>query len=139
MHRFIPVNPESRLSPLQVCKEYLAAANRADLPAVLSFFTQDATVVSPLYGEMSVEEYHKMLFNDTKHSIIRLQNIFEAINDDRAMALQFNYTWVLNSGKSLNLELMSLFELAPKRNLLSKLTYIYDTAQLRTHLLVEAV
>lgn len=80
-----------------------------------------------------------MLFNDTKHSIIRLQNIFEAINDDRAMALQFNYTWVLKSGKSLNLELMSLFELAPKRNLLSKLTYIYDTAQLRTHLSVEAV
>ncbi|WP_334188388.1 nuclear transport factor 2 family protein [Noviherbaspirillum sp.] len=127
------------MSPLQVCKEYLAAANRADLPGVLSFFTQDATVVSPLYGEMSVEDYHKMLFNDTKHSIIRLQNIFEAINDDRAMALQFNYTWVLNSGKSLNLELMSLFELAPKRNLLSKLTYIYDTAQLRTHLHVEAM
>lgn len=113
-----------------LCKAYLAALNEGDLGKVLSLFTPDGVVVSPLYGTVAVEPFYRGLFADTSRSLTRLQHVFEA-REGNAVALHFHYTWTLKSGKVVEFECVDVFELAPARDRFAKLTIIYDTAPLR--------
>lgn len=122
------------MSPIQICKQYLAAADKADLNGVLSLFTPEALVISPLYGSLDVQTYHQRLFLHTKHSIIRLLHVFEEANDPTSAALHFHYTWILQSGEKVELEIMAVFELTSDKSRLAKLTYIYDTGPIRPYL-----
>lgn len=115
----------------EICKSYLNALNKGDLDLVLSLFTSDAVVDSPLYGQMSAQKFYAKLFSDTNNSKTMLINILTSDNDNPSIALHFNYIWTLKSGKIVEFECVDVFELSLKKNKFSKLTIIYDTHHLR--------
>ncbi len=117
-----------------LCQQYLAALNAASLEKVLSLFAADAIVSSPLYGEMPVRRFYQDLFADTAQSQTKLLNIFDSSDNKAVVALHFNYTWTLQSGKIVDFECVDVFELAQDGTRFTKLTIIYDTHLIRdTH------
>lgn len=116
----------------EICEKYLIALNESDLGKVLSLFTKDAVVVSPLYGEMAATDFYRDLFSDTKKSETKLLNIFSSINSGESLGLHFHYAWTLQSGSVVEFDVVDVFELSKDRNCFTKLTIIYDTYPIRT-------
>lgn len=114
-----------------LCEQYLAALNASDLNAVLALFTDDAWVVSPLYGEMPAAQFYRDLFTDTQASDTRLLNIFDSSSNSNSLALHFHYRWTLQSGELVEFEVVDVFELSENHQQFSKLTIIYDTYFIR--------
>lgn len=119
------------MHPEQLCNCYLAALNEGDLEQVLSLFTPDAVIVSPLFGTVQAEPFYRRLFANTNRSVTTLLNVFEKSRDANSVALHFQYTWTLKSGKLVEFECVDVFELSPERDRFAKLAIIYDTAHLR--------
>ena len=115
----------------EICEKYLIALNESDLEKVLSLFTKDAVVVSPLYGEMAVTDFYRDLFSDTKKSETKLLNIFNSIDSRGSLGLHFHYTWTLQNGSVVEFDVVDVFELSKDRNCFTKLTIIYDTYPIR--------
>lgn len=115
----------------ELCTHYLDALNAGDLEGVLALFTDEAEVVSPLYGVRPVREFFGGLFADTNRSQTRLVNIFEAIGETPAVALQFDYRWTLKNGSVVSFGCVDVFGLAPGGDRFSGLAIHYDTAPLR--------
>jgi len=115
---------------LRLCKQYLAAINASSLPLVLSLFeSPDVTVRSPLYGQMPAGAYYRMLFADTRHAIIRIRHVYEALADAPSIALHFSYTWINSNGHTVEFDGVDVFELTADHTRFTKLTIIYDPAQ----------
>ncbi|RJF95362.1 nuclear transport factor 2 family protein [Noviherbaspirillum saxi] len=115
---------------LTLCRRYLAAINARSLPAVLSLFaTPDTVVRSPLYGQMTVDAYYRILFADTRRSIIRIRHVFKALTDTPSIALHFNYTWIMKNGRTVEFDGVDVFELTDDHSKFTRLTIIYDSAQ----------
>lgn len=70
-----------------LCTEYLDALNESDLEKVLSLFTKDAVVHSPLYGEMDAVSFYQDLFADTERSDTTLLNVFDSAENGNAIGL----------------------------------------------------
>lgn len=114
-----------------ICNEYLDALNEGDLEKVLSLFTKNAVVVSPLYGEMDAISFYKDLFADTKKSDTKLLNVFDTSDKGDSIGLHFHYTWTLQSGEVVKFEVVDVFELSDDKSHFKKLTIIYDTYKIR--------
>jgi len=114
-----------------ICKNYLDALNESNLEKVLSLFTKNAVVDSPLYGEMAVVNFYKDLFADTKKSETKLLNIFDSSDKGNSIGLHFHYTWTLQSGEVVKFEVVDVFELSDDVRHFKKLTIIYDTYRIR--------
>lgn len=119
------------MSPQNLCKQYLTALNEGSLDTVLSLFAPKATIVSPLYGVITAENFYRELFADTNRSLTKLLNIYLPSGDTTSVALHFHYTWTLKSGKIVQFECVDVFELTADKQKFSKLTIIYDTAPIR--------
>lgn len=119
------------MSPEELCKRYLAALNEGSLASVLALFAPKASIVSPLYGMIEVENFYRALFADTNRSVAKLLNIFLPSGDASSVALHFHYTWTLKSGKVVQFECVDVFELTADKQKFAKLTIIYDTAPIR--------
>lgn len=115
----------------EICKEYLDALNQNDLEKVLSLFTENAVIVSPLYGETAAASFFKDLFADTERSETKLLNIFDSSDKGDSMGLHFHYTWTLQSGEVVKFEVVDIFDLSDDRRHFKKLTIIYDTYRIR--------
>ncbi|WP_156802320.1 nuclear transport factor 2 family protein [Leeia oryzae] len=115
----------------ELCERYLDALNQGDLAAVMSLFTEDAVIKSPLYGEMPASTFYRDLFADTTRSVTTLKNVFTQSTQVPAVALHFSYQWTLKSGKQVAFECVDVFELSDSRDRFRQLTIIYDTAHLR--------
>lgn len=115
----------------QLCTDYLDALNRGDLDAVRAMFTDDGSVVSPLYGVRPAFDFYADLFSDTSRSVTTLLNVFDTSNGTNSVALHFRYQWTLADGKQVAFECVDVFELNDARDRFTKLTIIYDTAPLR--------
>ena len=63
-----------------LCLSYLSALNEGNLENILELFTEDAVVLSPLYGEMPVKDFYNELFSDTNNSQTEVLNIFLPAN-----------------------------------------------------------
>jgi ketosteroid isomerase-like protein len=124
---------------LKLCKQYLSFVNNGDLAGVLSLFTPNAVVVSPLSGTMAIEPFHQKLFADVKQSRTSVKNIFATVNDVSSVALHFAHAWLLANGGLFEFEGINVFELSEDGRKFSKLTIIYDSAPLRHRLGEEAV
>lgn len=114
-----------------LCKKYLSALNEGNADKVLELFTENATIVSPLYGIMPAKNFYSELLSDTSNSKTTLLNIFETTKDNHSVALHFHYEWTLKSGKLVEFECVDVFNLSSDGNKFQKLTIIYDTAPLR--------
>jgi nuclear transport factor 2 (NTF2) superfamily protein len=115
-------------------RKYQDALNRKDLAGILSLFTSDATVKTPIYGVSGVQEFHERVFALQKQSIARLTNVFDGRTKANSIALQFSYTWVLNSGEVFAFDGVSIFELDDSSRKIARLNVIYDSTELRKHL-----
>lgn len=114
-----------------LCTEYLDALNESDLEKVLSLFTKDAVVHSPLYGEMDVVSFYQDLFADTERSDTTLLNVFDSAENGNAIGLHFQYVWTLKSEEVVKFEVVDVFELSEDKSQFTKLTIIYDTYKIR--------
>lgn len=117
------------MTPKELCQQYLAALNGANLERVLSLFDEDAVVVSPLYGTMPVSAFYRDLFHDTSRSETQFVDMFAS--ESGAVALQFHYRWTLSSGRIVEFDCVDVFVLNDTRSRFAKLTIVYDTAHLR--------
>lgn len=115
----------------KIAQHYLKALNESDLDKVLALFTDDAVIISPLYGEMSARSFYQALFADTQKSETQLLNSFHSIENPQTLGLHFRYTWTLQSGEVVSFEVVDVFELSEDQTRFSKLTIIYDTYQIR--------
>lgn len=115
------------------CKEYLRCLNAKDLSGIVTLFTPSGTVSAPLSGELPVGEFHRRLFSSGEKSVARLTNVFSSLGRANATALQFHYTWFF-PGEVLELEGISVFEMAGETSLIQRLKIIYDPTDLARHL-----
>ncbi len=118
----------------ELCRQYQQALRKGSLSEILALFEPEATVVTPLSGELGVRAFHERLFRNTQDSIVRLINMFEGLTEKPAVALQLRHTWVLRNGKSIDFDCISIFEFAPHLQKINKLTLVYDSACVRKYL-----
>ena len=115
----------------EICNKYLTALNDGDLNKVLSLFSENAVVISPLYGEILAKDFYKELFSDTEKSETKLLTIFDSSKNDESIALHFLYTWTLQSEEIVEFECVDIFNLTKDKKLFTKLSIIYDTYHIR--------
>lgn len=115
----------------QICLDYLKALDEGNLANVRALFSENAKVVSPLYGGRTAFDFYGELFRDTSRSETSLLNVFDTSETSKSVALHFRYLWTLAHGKQVSFECVDVFELNSARDRFDKLTIIYDTAPLR--------
>lgn len=114
-----------------LCSAYLHALNEGNLSAVLSLFTPDAQVLSPLYGAKRASDFYRELFDDTNRSVTRLKTVFDHADTGSSIALHFEYDWTFQNGQLVQFECVDIFELTEDGKYFKSLKIIYDTAPLR--------
>ncbi|MEM8663668.1 MAG: nuclear transport factor 2 family protein [Pseudomonadota bacterium] len=117
------------LDPHDLCRDYLAALETADLDAVSALFAANGVVNSPLYGQQDAREFYAALFADTERSQTLLKRIYTA--QDGSIALHFVYDWTMADGSPASFEVVDVIELDPDGTKIAALTILYDTAPLR--------
>lgn len=112
-------------------KKYLKGLEVGSAEEIIKLFSPDAVVHSPLYGEISANEFYQDLFKDTSKSKITLINIFESQKNTQIAAGHFRYDWILKDGTPTSFECVDIFRFA-KDGKIKELTIIYDTSKIRT-------
>lgn len=107
--------------------EYLQAGNAT---AILSLFDAQATVLSPLYGQRSAEEFYQTLFEDTQKSETRILDLMTNTRN-KSLALYFNYQWWLAKGEMVSFDVVDLFRFNHDHKIVT-LHIIYDTHPIRS-------
>jgi ketosteroid isomerase-like protein len=125
------LSKEFEMTTRQICLDYLKALNEGNLENVRALFSENAKVVSPLYGVRTAFDFYADLFRDTSRSETSLLNVFDTSETSQSVALHFRYQWTLADGKQVSFECVDVFELNSARDRFDKLTIIYDTAPLR--------
>ena len=125
------LSTEFEMTTRQLCLDYLKALNEGNLEDVRALFSENAKVVSPLYGVRTAYDFYAELFKDTNRSETSLLNVFDKSETSKSVALHFRYLWTLADGKQVSFECVDVFELNSARDRFEKLTIIYDTAPLR--------
>lgn len=113
----------------QVASSYLNHLEKGDIVNLLSLFTANALVDSPLYGMLPASEFYIKLNNDTENSELHLNGIFEDTNSNQ-LALYFTYKWSLKNEMFVEFDVVDIIEFDAK-NKISKLKIIYDTVAAR--------
>jgi ketosteroid isomerase-like protein len=108
---------------------YLDAMAGGDIEGVCSCFTGDATINSPVYGDVSVRPFYERLFADTLSAEINLREIYSAVERPNRFAAHFGYKWVRKSGAMLETDLVDLFEFENGR--IARLRIIFDSQPTR--------
>ena len=114
-----------------VIKSYLTGLVKADHTELLKLFSGDATVSSPLYGEMAAADFFKQLFEDTLESKIDLKGIFVQESDTNTHAAHFIYDWKLKNGETASFRCMDIFRFKKGSNKIHHLMIIYDSSRTR--------
>lgn len=118
----------------ELCRRYQDAINRKDLPGVLSLFVSEAVAKAPISGVLSVKEFHSRIFAHDRHGIARLKNVFDSVGRTKAVALQFDYTYVVRNGQPVAFDCITIFEKDENVKKFKSMTIIYDPTELRRHL-----
>lgn len=111
--------------------DYLAALEAGDVQRILTLFTADAVVHSPLYGEMPASEFYPALFADTTESKLTLKTVLHGEHDGSpTVAFWFDFDWTLANGSPAPFSVVDIAKLNPD-GLITELHIIYDTAAIR--------
>ena len=111
--------------------DYLAALEAGDVQRILTLFTADAVVHSPLYGEMPASEFYPALFADTAESKLTLKTVLHGDRDDSpTVAFWFDFDWTLADGSPAPFSVVDIAKLN-REGLIYELHIIYDTAAIR--------
>ncbi len=110
-------------------KKYLDALQNSDYENLISLFTSDAIIYSPLYGEVRANKFYEDLFKDTNKSVITLKDIFMS-EDNSKGAVNFLYDWTLSDGSPVSFDCVDIFKFTSDGKI-QELTIIYDASQTR--------
>lgn len=113
-----------------IIREYLHNLESGNYQGITDLFSNNAIVISPLYGEKLVNDFYKELFNDTSQSKITLKNILISTNQENIAAAHFLYEWIMKNDSISPFECVDIFEFNANKKI-TKLTIIYDTYQTR--------
>lgn len=111
----------------KVLTQYIQALEKGDYPHIMTLFTQDAVIISPLYGKVRASHFYEELLKDTRKSTITVFHVF--INKN-AGAIHFQYEWILNNGTQTSFECVDIIKFSEDGKI-SQLTIIYDTSGIR--------
>lgn len=106
----------------RIIKSYLQYLEKGFFSELVSLFTPDAFISTPLYERIEVKEFYKLLFQDTASSKITLKNIFNSLENPNTAAVQFIYELVKKDGTSAKFECMNVMEFLPGTNKIHHLT-----------------
>ncbi|RZK11358.1 MAG: nuclear transport factor 2 family protein [Flavobacterium sp.] len=109
----------------EIAEKYMALLSTGKVEEIISLFTFDAIVSSPIYGEKKASLFYKELIDDTTSSALKLKGIFEDRNLN-SIALYFEYTWTLISGKIVVFDVVDVIVFDDEHKIVS-LKIIYDT------------
>jgi len=113
----------------EVAQQYLRHLEKGDVDKIISLFTNDAVVISPLYGEQTAKNFYTALQEDTSNSQLKYDGLFIE-KDTNRMSLLFEYRWELKNGKIVTFKVVDIIEVNTE-NKIKKLTIIYDTIHSR--------
>jgi hypothetical protein len=110
---------------IEIAKQYIEFLSKGNVEGVISLFAKNGKVHSPIYGEKSASDFYRILAEDTLNSSLKLNEIFENANTGN-IALYFEYTWTVKSGKIVVFDVVDIIEF-DNNNKISSLKIIYDT------------
>ena len=114
---------------ITIAKSYIEHLSNGKLEQLLSLFSENAIVVSPIYGKKNYKDFYTQLFADTNYSKLNIQGIFEdALTGN--IALHFIYHWTLRNDSQVNFEVVDILEFNDDKKI-NALTIIYDTVKSR--------
>ena len=90
-------------------KKYLQFLEAADYENLISLFSEDAVVHSPLYGKVAAKKFYKDLFKDTSESKLTLINILHG-EDQLVAAVHFQFDWTLADGTAAPFEVVDVIK-----------------------------
>jgi len=111
--------------------QYRKAVRDRDFDAILSMFSPDAVIVTPLKGECDARTYHEWLFATVKKTTVKVVNAFQALNGEISIAVQANYEWLMHDEKIIKFGGMSVFEFTADKKKIKKMSTFYDTSLVR--------
>ena len=111
-----------------IIRRYLNELSDGNTNGIISLFSDNAKVKSPVYGIMLATEFYTKLAEDTSSSEIKLLQIYQSITDyekSDEWAACFNYKWTLLDGILVDFDVVDLFKFNAD-NLITELRIIYD-------------
>ena len=110
-------------------QRYLKGLDDSNLEEVLDLFSEDAMVVSPIYGKRAARDFYQALFDDTFSSNTSLlQTVIDEL--EGTMVLIFSYQWKLKDDRFLDFEVADFIHF-DENGLIKQLSIFYDTFPLR--------
>jgi hypothetical protein len=110
----------------EISLNYLELLEKGVIEQLLTLFSEDAMIDSPVYGILRADEFYRNLASDTANSELKLLGVFEE-NNSNYLALYFNYKWTLKNNKIVDFDVVDIIEFDAQHKI-SKLKIIYDTA-----------
>jgi len=108
-----------------IAQDYLRYLKAGNLSDILSLFSKDAKVHSPIYGVKSAVDFFTELQNDTQASQLALDGVFTEKGSQRGIIL-FDYHWTIRDGRAVNFKVADVLVL-DEHYKIKQLTIIYDT------------
>jgi hypothetical protein len=120
------------ISPDDLVATYLGALSNSDAGLILSLFTDDAMVHSPLYGPSPAAEFYPALFADTTESHLTLKSVMQGVDEEgeTTVSFWFHFDWRLPSGKAAPFDVVDIAKVGPEGKI-QELRIIYDTVEVR--------
>ncbi len=113
----------------EIIRKYLKGLEEGNYHYVISLFSSEAVINSPLYGKLKAIDFYRELFKDTSESKITLLNILNGEKLNMA-AGHFRYDWILRGGAKTSFECVDIFHFN-ENGKIKELTIIYDTSKIR--------
>ncbi|MCE7067175.1 nuclear transport factor 2 family protein [Dyadobacter sp. CY326] len=112
-----------------VATKYIEFLSNGAVEKIVSLFTEDGMVSSPIYGDKLARAFFKELTDDTANSKLTLKRIFDDVGSN-ALALYFEYEWTVRSGKIVIFDVVDIIEFNTETKI-ERLKIIYDTVLAR--------
>ncbi|MCE7067137.1 hypothetical protein [Dyadobacter sp. CY326] len=109
----------------EVAKKYIEFLSNGAVEQIVSLFSKDGKVSSPIYGDKSARDFFKELTDDTTNSRLTLKGIFENAGSD-SLALYFEYEWTVKTEEIVVFDVVDILDFNDE-NKIEKLKIIYDT------------
>lgn len=113
----------------ETLKKYLQFLEAEDYENLISLFSKEAVVHSPLYGTVLATQFYKDLFKDTAQSKLTLINLFRGESPHTA-AVHFQFDWTLSNGTKAPFEVIDICQFSSDGKI-DELKIIYDSAKTR--------
>lgn len=126
--KYKPFFSNSNMDKYNIISDYLAFLTLGDYDKIISLFSKNAIVISPLYGRIRAKKFYKNLLNDSKKSRIKLIDVF--YNKTQRALGYFKYDWILKNNSSISFYGVDVFKFN-KDGKIDEMRILYDTYPIR--------